>query len=98
MKEFDEDTAVRLMNEALTADRRDVNAATEVLDLIFDYYEENGDLDLNMDDDDEDDDAGLIADFVAKALKKSPAAIDYSREELLAMVEAELNYEEELLK
>ncbi|MDE6575356.1 MAG: hypothetical protein K2L84_08500 [Muribaculaceae bacterium] len=98
MKEFDEDTAVKLMNEALEADRRDVDAATEVLDLIFDYYEENGDLDLSMADDDDDDDAELIADYVVKALAKSPAAIEYSREEIMAMVQAELNYEEELLK
>ncbi|MDE6120244.1 MAG: hypothetical protein K2F63_00490 [Muribaculaceae bacterium] len=95
MKEFNENDAVSLMTAVLSPERRDEDAVTEVLDLIFDCYDDNGQLDL--DDDSDDLEAEAIAAYVSEMLKKNPPAVHFTHNEVLAMVNAELNYEESLL-
>lgn len=95
MKEFNETEAIEAMGKAVAADRRDEDAITEVLDLIFDCYDENGQLDF--DDDSEDMPASDIADYISRIIRKNPPAVAFTDAELLAMVEAELEYEESLL-
>ena len=98
MQEFDEDKAVAAMLAALSPDRRNADAACEVLDLIFDFYEENGLLDLNFDDDiDDEPDAEAIVAYASRQLAKRPAEVHFTDEELTAMVRAEIAYEESLL-
>lgn len=73
MKEFDEDEAIQLMNATLANDRRSADGAQAVLDLIYDFYDDNGDLDINLDDEDEEDtDVDEMVKFIAKYLKKIP--------------------------
>lgn len=97
MKEFDESEAIAAMMEKLCADRRDEDAVYEILDLIYDYYESNGDLDINMDEDDSDTDVASMVEAIAKQLRRRPAAVDFTAEEIEAMVKAEIVYEESLL-
>lgn len=56
MKEFDENMAAELMLAALSPERRSLfstDNAIEVIDLIFDYYEDAGLTDLDFDDEDD---------------------------------------------
>ena len=96
MKEYDEDTAMRLMLEAEGAGKVDEDTAAEVLDLIFDYYDENGDLDINFDDEDDEPDIAAMVAYVQKYLHKN-GAVNLSDAKVEAMVLAEIAYEESLL-
>ncbi len=56
MKGFDENMAAELMLAALSPERRSLfstDNAIEVIDLIFDYYEDAGLTDLDFDDEDD---------------------------------------------
>ncbi|MBD5220364.1 MAG: hypothetical protein HDS72_09080 [Bacteroidales bacterium] len=98
MKEFNEADAVRAMAAAVAPEHRNDDAITEVLDLIFDGYEENGLLDIDADDNVSlDDDAEVVTDYVCRMLRKNPSEVNFSDDEIRAMVEAELDYEESLL-
>lgn len=86
------------MSATLDAGRRDDDAVCEILDLIFDYYEENGLLDIDFDsDDDEDADTGAMVAYIMKYLAKHPAAVPFTAAEIEAMVKAEAAYEESLI-
>lgn len=65
----------------------------QVLDLIYDYDEENGFLDI---DNDEDEDIDALVAYIQKYLAKEKD-IDLSADEIRALVEAEIAYEESLL-
>jgi len=95
MKEYDEDAAMRQMLGADGAGDVDENTTAEVLDLIFDYYEENGDLDPDFDNDEETDVAAMVA-YIQKYLRKN-ATSTLSDAQVEAMVLAEIAYEESLL-
>lgn len=98
MKEFDEDEAIKLMCDAAALTGADAaDAACEVLDIIYDYYDANGELDIDAQDDDDDDDASSIADYVKAQLAKSPAAMPLSDGQIEAMVKAELDYEDSII-
>lgn len=99
MKEFDENEAVAKMCAAIPADKRDNDSVCEVLDLIYDFYDENGMLDFDLDDDDSDDNA-RIADIVAyieKMFARNAPATKFTTAEITAMVTAETDYEDSLL-
>lgn len=97
MKDYDESEAVAAMLAKLAKDRRNDDAAFEVLDLIYDYYEDNGDLDISIDDDESETDLAEMTAYIIKQLHKHPADIDFSPEEIEAMIRAEIEYEESLL-
>lgn len=99
MQEYDENKAVKLMSAALDADRRNEDAVYEVLDLIFDYYEDNGELEIDFDDEDISDDGTDISrmvTYISKILAKRPAAVRFTDAEIEAIVKAEIAYEESL--
>lgn len=96
MKEFDENEAVAAMASVLPEDKRDSDAVIEVLDLIFDYYDENGDLEIDVDDDADEDIADMAA-YVGKCLSKNPPAVHFTADDITAMIRAELEYEDSLL-
>ena len=96
MKEYDENEAIGLMAATLPAELRDNDAVCEVLDLIYDYYDENGDLEIDFEDDSESD-FEEIADYVEKYLKKNTVSVVFTREQLVAMITAEIEYEESLV-
>ena len=95
MKEYNENEAIEAMCAVLPEECRDEDSACEVLDLIFDYYEENGELDIDNDDDDTDIDA--VVAYILKYLKKNAPAVHFTAEQLAAMVKAEIEYEDSLL-
>lgn len=96
MKDYDESEAIAMMLATLAKDRRNDDAAYEVLDLIYDYYEENGELDINMDEDDSETDFADMTSYIAKHLKRHPAEVDFTVEEIEAMIRAEVEYEDSL--
>lgn len=102
MEEFDEQKAVLAINDLLLAEGRQTYDEDELLnaiDMIWDYYEENGLLDIDMDNDDDDDEEDIAADlcdYIKRMLKKDPnAAIRH--EDIPIIVKAELEYEDSLL-
>lgn len=100
MKEFDENKALEMMRAALPADvaaTYDDDELLNVIDMIWDYYEENGMLEIDMDDEDdvEEDLAGDLSDYVTRMLRKDKGA-RLDSQYVRALVEAELEYEASL--
>lgn len=96
--EFDENKAVEEINKALTAAGRAPYPDDEILnivDMIWDYYEENGLLELDWDDDEEEVTADEIISYVTRMLKKDKGA-NVLTDDLPIIIRAELEYEESL--
>ncbi len=96
MKEYNENEAVALMAAVLPEDMRDNDSICEVLDLIYDYYDENGDLDIDIEDDDDEDIEDMV-EFIVKYFKKNAPAVNFTPAQIAAMVKAEIEYEESLI-
>ena len=97
MKDYDETEAIAAMLAVLRPDRRDEDAVYEILDLIYDYYEDNGDLDIALDDDEAETDIEAMVAAIAKQLRRHPASTNFDNDEIKAMIEAETAYQESLL-
>lgn len=97
--DFNEDKAIELMRAAVPADRATLYTDDELLniiDMIWDYYEENGMLEIDLEDDVEDEDLqGDLVEYVRRMLRKDRAA-KVLPEDVEALVKAELDYEETL--
>ena len=91
MKEYNETEAIALMSAVLPEELRDDDA-----DLIYDYYEDNGDLDLDLEGDDEADINGMTA-YISRFLRKNAPAVQFSDEHIAAMIAAEIEYENSLI-
>ncbi len=93
--EFNENKAIEAIKSRLPEGvEYDDDEILNVIDIIFDYYEENGLLDIDCDADDVDEDK-MIYDlyaYVAKMLKKDPYSLIKS-EHIETIVAAELEYE-----
>ena len=102
MKEYNETDAITAMRSALPEERRTIYSdddLLEVIDLIFDCYEENGELDINVEaDDDINDDAEIekTAAFVARFIKKDKNS-KIELEDIPALVRGEYTYELSLI-
>lgn len=96
MKEFDEDKAVAKMKEAMGYTATDDGDVYQILDLIFDYYDENGQLEIDGADDDSDVDIDEMVKYIAKYLVK--AGCDFTHDQIRKAIEAEIEYEESLLQ
>lgn len=97
MKDYDETEAIAAMLAVLRPDRRDEDAVYEILDLIYDYYEDNGALDITLDDDEAETDIEAMVAAIAKQLRRHPASTNFDNDEIKAMIEAETAYQESLL-
>lgn len=95
MKEYDEDEAIAMMGKSLGADAPSEEDIYQVLDLIFDYYDENGELDIDADAD-EDTDIDEMVSYIARYLKGKSSAV-LSPAQIKALVLAEIAYEDSLL-
>lgn len=98
--EYDEIKAVEYINNVLKNNNRpqyDEDEVLNVIDMIWDYYEENGllDVDLADDDDDEDIEDDLI-DYVSRMLKKDKEA-EVDQIDVPLMVRAEIEYEDSII-
>lgn len=97
MKIFDEKEAVAFIKAAIAPERLSDEDILDIIDVIFDYYDDNGDLDLDFDEyeeeDGSDDDLGAITAYARGALCNTdiPAAL------ISKVIEAELAYENSLL-
>jgi hypothetical protein len=98
--EFDELKAVEFINARLKEAGRSPYSEDEVLnvvDMIWDFYEENGLLDVDAGDEDEDDDIEPdMIDYVTRMLKKDKGA-SINLEDVPLMVRAEVDYEDSVL-
>ena len=98
--EFDEQKAIEFINRRLTEEGRqpyDEDEVFNVLDMIWDYYEENGLLDVESDpDDDPDDVESDVVDYVTRMLRKDKKAT-VRPEDVPLMVRAEMEYEDTII-
>ncbi len=69
------------------------DSVCEVLDLIYDYYESNGELNMSDLDSDEEEDLGAMADYIVRIFAKNGPEQSFTRDQILTMIKAELDYE-----
>lgn len=97
MNEFDEKQAVAAMNASIAGSGRqyDEDELLNIIDMIWDWYEDNGLLEIDTDADDEDINVDALVKYVKKMLARDrDAQVDQADVETLVM--AELNYEQSL--
>lgn len=102
-KTFDEDEAIKFIRNYMPADKRDLYSDDEILniiDMIWDYYEDNGLLELPSDDEDDTNDEEAqdlpeIMAYVKKMLAKDKLAV-VDMDDVHYIVEAELAYEKSI--
>ena len=94
--EFDETKAIEHINNALINAGRKSYPEDEILnviDMIWDFYEENGLLEIDADLDDEDlATEEEISDYVTRMIKKDKASL-IKLEDIPVIVTAEIDYE-----
>lgn len=94
--EYNEDDAIRYMRGHVAgAEAYDDDQILNLIDIIFDYYDEHGDLDIEADGDD-DDDVAAIAVYAAKLLAKDKGCV-IRPEHIAPLVAAEIEYEMSLI-
>lgn len=96
--EYDENKAVEFINSRLAQKGRSAYPDDEllnVIDMIWDFYEENGLLDVDADDDDADDEdyTDDIITYVNRMLRKDKEA-RVIPDDVPLIVEAEMDYED----
>lgn len=98
--EFDETKAIEFINRRLSEQSRtpyDEDEVFNVIDMIWDYYEENGLLTVESDpDEDPDDIESDVIDYVSRMLRKDKNA-KVAQEDVPLMVRAEMEYEDSII-
>lgn len=98
--EFDEQKAIEFINNRLVQAGRNAYPDDEVfnvIDMIWDFYDENGLLELEADPDDEPDDVEQeVVDYVVRMLRKDKDAKVHI-EDVPIMVHAEMEYEDSII-
>ena len=99
--EFDEQKAIEFINARLAEGGRPTYPDDEVLnviDMIWDFYQENGLLDVDLSDDDEEDEdiEPDLIDYVTRMLRKDREA-QIDPQDVPLMVHAEIDYEDSVL-
>ena len=96
---FDEDEAVKFIRHEIPSQVNEKYNDDEILliiDIIWDYYEKNGFLSLNLDEIEEEQlDPDELVIYVKKEVKKSDEII-MDPKDIEFIVKAELDYEESL--
>lgn len=95
MKLFDENEAVDFIRRQVKADNISDSQILEIIDGIYDYYEETGALDLDFDDDDDLKDCGEDEFEISEYIARESGFSDMDL--LTKIVRAELDYEASLL-
>lgn len=97
MNEFDEKQAIAAMNASIAGSGKqyDEDELLNIIDMIWDWYEDNGLLEIDTEADDEDVNVDALVKYVKKMLARDrDAQVDQADVETLVM--AELNYEQSL--
>ncbi len=98
--QFDEDDAIKFIRNYMPEKIRDLYSDDEILniiDMIWDYYEQNGLLEISNNDDADDSEPELpeILDYVNRMLKKDKLAV-VDTADVHYIVEGELEYEKSI--
>jgi hypothetical protein len=96
--DFDEIKAIEFIRAnaaGVDAKKYDDDQLLNVIDIIWDYYEDNGFLDITLDDEDEDVDVDKLVKHVSKMLARDKGAV-IAPEDVEPIVLAELEYEDSL--
>ena len=90
---FDENEAISFIKSNVECTTLSDDDILDIIDTIFDYYDENGELDLDFDDDADEDDADCetIAAYVSEQFP------DLDSDLINKIVKAEIDYEDTLL-
>lgn len=97
--EFDEQKAIEFIKQRLSEANRtnyDDDEILNVIDIIFDYYEDNDMLDIDLDDDDDEESTNQLIQHVVKMLTKDPYT-QIVAEDVDCIVRAELEYEQSIV-
>ena len=103
MKLYDEKEAISTIRQAILPDVLDDDTICSLIDAIYDYYEDNGELDLDFDEDeeltdvDEDDPDGEIS-LIVDSLRDNVKFSSLSDDLLRRVVRAETDYENSLIE
>ncbi|MCM1518412.1 MAG: hypothetical protein NC117_07210 [Pseudoflavonifractor sp.] len=92
--EYDEDLAIKHIRGLLPdniSEKYSDDDILNVIDMIWDYYDENGFLDMS-DDDDDSIDIDDVADYVRRMLRKDKEA-HISSDDVALIVNSEIDYE-----
>ena len=95
MNIYDEQEAVTFIKSHISdglARRCDDDTILEIIDIIFDYYEDHDLLELDVDDDDSDDDIDAIIAHAVKIVGKDKH-LSLSPDDIARIVKAEIDYE-----
>lgn len=95
MNIYDEQEAVTFIKSHISdglARRCDDDTILEIIDIIFDYYEDHDLLELDVDDDDSDDDIDAIIAHAVKIVGKDKH-LSLSPDDVAQIVKAEIDYE-----
>lgn len=98
MKEFDEKDAIKAMRAAISDENSalyDDDELLNVIDIIWDWYDDQGLLDIDAEADDEDVNTDALIKHVGKMLSKDSDS-PIKREDIEPLVSAELRYEQSL--
>lgn len=99
MKEFDENEAIKTMRASLPEGKVQGYSDDDLLnlvDIIWDYYEINGLLEIDLDEDETEVSVTDIVDYANRMIRKDKGA-NIAPEDIPVLVEAELDYENSLL-
>lgn len=98
MKDYDENEAAAYMRSHVPgAEAYDDDQLINLIDIIFDWYDENGDLEVDLDAlDDTDEDLEAIAAYARGVLAKD-ADSTIAPEHVLPLIAAEVDYELSLI-
>lgn len=95
---YDEDNAIKFIKAFISEESSEKFSDDDILfviDCIWDYYEDNGFLDISAEADDETLNIDLLVDYVYKAILKD-GEIKASKDEIKIIINAELQYEESI--
>lgn len=95
--EYDENIAIKQIRKVLSDKSNaiyDDDEILNVIDMIWDFYDENGMLDIDLEDGEDDSEAiySELCDYVVRMLKKDKEA-KILPEDIPAIVKAEVDYE-----
>ena len=99
MKEFDENEAVKAMRQALPSEassRCNDDELLNIIDIIWDWYEDQGLLDIDAEADDDDVNVDAPVAHVRKMIAKDKLSPIHP-DEIEPIVAAELQYEQSLI-
>ena len=94
MMEYDENDAIEFIVKKIGIEIEE-DEILNIIDIIWDYYKDNGMLDISMDNDEDESDITTLIAHVVKIVSKDKSS-NLEKDVIAQIVEAELAYEESL--